>query len=268
MLHLLKRHPIPIAAHFEHVLVLTYAFPCDLLVPLLPPGLELDTFGDHAFLAVATVQTRDLRPAFLPKAFGRGFFLTGYRLFTRLKLANGQVLRGLRILRSDTDSAFMVSWGNRLTRCGYRIAEVQCRKENGLLHMDVKTPTGEADLELTANISNIPGPLPQGSPFPNVETARRFAGPLPHTFDYEPESHSMIVVRGRRSQSRSRFGEAPFSSRHHSAKVTLCWRMHFIWRMSLTVGSADGENNSQERSGGARPGSASHMAESVIGVDR
>src|SRR5688572_7759544 len=77
MLHLLKRHPLPIAAHFEHVLVLTYAFPCDLLVPLLPPGLELDTLGDYAFLTVATVQTRDLRPAFLPRAFGRGFFLTG-----------------------------------------------------------------------------------------------------------------------------------------------------------------------------------------------
>ena len=199
MLYLLKRHPLPIAAHFEHVLVLTYAFPRNLLVPLLPPGLELDTFGDYAFLAVATVQTRDLRPAFLPKAFGRGFFLTGYRLFTRLKLANGQVLRGLRILRSDTDSAWMVKWGNRLTRYGYCKAEVQCRKQNGLLHLEVKTPDAEADLELTANISNLPGPLPQGSPFPNVEAARRFAGPLPHTFDYEPESHSMIVVRGRRS---------------------------------------------------------------------
>jgi hypothetical protein len=199
MLHLLKRHPIPIAAHFEHVLVLTYAFPCDLLVPLLPPGLELDTFGDSAFLAVATVQTRDLRPAFLPKAFGRGFFLTGYRLFTRLKLANGQVLRGLRILRSDTDSAWMVKWGNRLTRYGYRKAEVQSRKQSGRLHLEVKTPDGEADLELTANISAIPGPLPPGSPFASVEQARRFAGPLPHTFDYEPQTHSMIVVRGRRS---------------------------------------------------------------------
>ena len=199
MLHLLKRHPIPITAHFEHVLVLTYAFPRDVLVPLLPPGLELDTFGEYAFLAVVSVQTRDLRPSFLPKAFGRGFFLTGYRLFTRLKLANGQVLRGLRILRSDTDSADMVTWGNRLTRYGYRKAEVQCRKQDRSLYLEVKTPAAEADLELTANLSNIPGPLPPGSPFSSVEAARRFAGPLPHTFDYEPESHSMILVRGRRS---------------------------------------------------------------------
>jgi hypothetical protein len=200
MSYLLKRHPLPITAHFEHVLVLTYALPENVLAPLLPPGLELDTYDGHAFLAVATVQTRDLRPSFLPRAFGRNFFLTGYRVFTRFKTAEGKVLRGLRILRSDTDNPSMVTWGNRLTRYGYRKAEVECTKANGELHMKVVTPNAEADLELTGNIAGIPGPLPPGSPFPNVETARKFAGPLPYTFDYEAETHSMIVVLGRRTK--------------------------------------------------------------------
>jgi uncharacterized protein YqjF (DUF2071 family) len=198
--YLLKRHPFPITAHFEHVLVLTYALPVATLAPLIPPGLELDTYDGQAFLAVATVQTRDLRPSFLPATFGRDFFLTGYRIFTKFKKANGQVLRGLRILRSDTDSASMVTWGNRLTRYGYRKAAVTCTKQNGHLHFKVDTPGAEADLELTANIGKVPGPLPEGSPFPDVETARRFAGPLPYTFDYEPETNSMIVVLGRRSK--------------------------------------------------------------------
>ena len=38
MLHLLRRHPIPIAAHFRHSLVLTYAMPPKILEPLLPCG--------------------------------------------------------------------------------------------------------------------------------------------------------------------------------------------------------------------------------------
>jgi hypothetical protein len=41
MLHLLKRHPFPVKAFFRQSLVLTYAFPQELLHPLLPPGLGL-----------------------------------------------------------------------------------------------------------------------------------------------------------------------------------------------------------------------------------
>ena len=89
MLHWLKRHPIPISAFFRHSLVLTYAFPPKVLEPLLVPGLLLDTWHDHAFLAVALVQTEDLRPSFLPRAMGRNFFLSGYRIFTRLSPLNG-----------------------------------------------------------------------------------------------------------------------------------------------------------------------------------
>src|SRR5580704_17969600 len=99
MFAFLKRHPVPISAFFRHSLVLTYAFPRQILAPLLPPGLVLDTYGEHCFLAIALVQTERLRPSFLPQAFGQDFFLSGYRIFTRLDTpANSQ--RGLRILRS------------------------------------------------------------------------------------------------------------------------------------------------------------------------
>ncbi len=200
MSYLLKRHPLPITARFEHQLVLTYALPPEVLAPLLPPGLELDTYEGRAFLAVATVRTRDLRPSFLPRAFGRDFFLTGYRIFTRFKTMEGKVLRGLRILRSDTDSASMVTWGNRLTRYGYCKAEVECTKAHGRLHFKVVTPNAEADLDLTGDVATLPGPLPAGSPFRDVETARAFTAPLPYTFDYEPETNSMVVVLGRRTK--------------------------------------------------------------------
>jgi hypothetical protein len=200
MSYRLKRHPLPITAHFEHSLVLTYALPQNVLAPLLPPGLELDTYEGHAFLAVATVHTRDLRPSFLPRAFGRDFFLTGYRIFTRFKTREGKVLRGLRIIRTDTDNLSMVTWGNRLTRYGYRKAEVECTKRNGEVYFKVVTPNAEADLELNGNIADLPGSLPPGSPFPDVETAREFAAPLPYTFDYEHETNSMVVVLGRRTK--------------------------------------------------------------------
>src|SRR2546427_6813354 len=56
----LKRHTIPVKAHFRHSVVLTYAFPERLLEGLLPPGLVLDTHKGFGFLAIAMVQTEAL----------------------------------------------------------------------------------------------------------------------------------------------------------------------------------------------------------------
>lgn len=181
-LHLLRRHPIPMAAYFRRALVLTYALPPQILAPLLPEGLVLDTFRGHAFLAIALVQTRNMRPAFLPAALGGDFFLSGYRIFTRLA-SGAHSRRGLRILRSDTDSAWMVRAGNLLTHYNYRLCRAEFDDHACRLHWTIRTPRAEADLDVTAHISGEPAPLPAGSPFRSLAEARRFAGPLPYTFD-------------------------------------------------------------------------------------
>lgn len=187
-------------AHFEHVLVLTYALPAATLQPFLPPGLTLETYNDLGFLAIAMVQTRNMRPSFAPSIFGRDFFLTGYRIFTRYRTRSGRNLRGLRILRSDTDSDIMVRWGNRLTHYSYRKAEADIRNSSSTLEIRISAPSHEADLHVRAHLANNPAPLPEGSPFPDLRTALRFAGPLPFTFDYEPETNSIVRIQGVRSR--------------------------------------------------------------------
>lgn len=193
MLHLLKRHPIPISAFFRHSLVLTYACPPETLQPLIPPGLVLDTFQGNAFLAIALVQTEQLRPSFLPAAIGRDFFLSGYRIFTRL--AGEHSKRGLRILRSDTDHPWMVYAGNLLTHYNYQLCRVTLEEHNNGIHWIIRTQGSEADLEVFAQLEKSPAPLPSGSPFSTLAEARRFAGPLPYTFDYEKETDSIIGIR-------------------------------------------------------------------------
>lgn len=197
MLHLLKRHPIPISAFFRHSLVLTYAFPPETLQPLLPQGLVLDTFRGHAFLAVALVQTEHLRPSFLPAAMGRDFFLSGYRIFTRLA-KGAQSNRGLRILRSDTNHPWMVCAGNFLTHYNYHLCQTTFAEHSDGIHWIIRTQRSEADLEVFVRLSGGPPPLPTGSPFGTLAEARRFAGPLPYTFDYEKETESIIGIRAMR----------------------------------------------------------------------
>ena len=195
ILRKLKRHPFPVVAHFRQSLVLTYALPRDLLVPMLPPGLILDPFGEFGFLAIALVQTERLRPAFLPKVLGQDFFLSGYRIFARFHTRSGRTLRGLRILRSDTDRRRMVWSGNALTHYRYRLARAEVATRDQSLEIQITTPHAEADLHVIANLSDG-AELPAGSPFADWHQARLFAGPLPFTFDYEVETNSIVMIEG------------------------------------------------------------------------
>lgn len=199
MIHLLKRHPIPISAFFRHSLVLTYALPPEILQPLMPEGLVLDLFRGHAFLAIALVQTERLRPSFLPAAMGSDFFLSGYRVFTRLD--NGaQSKRGLRILRSDTDRKWMVRAGNLMTQYNYHLCHAALEESGRAIRWTIQTPRSEADLDVLAHLADAPAPLPGSSPFATLAEARRFAGPLPYTFEYEQATGSIIGIRATRQK--------------------------------------------------------------------
>lgn len=196
MLSLLKTHPFAVEAFFESSLVLTYAVPVAEVVPLLPPCLAPDTWQDAwAFVAVALVQTQGLRPAGLPRWLGRNFFLVGYRVFVRYTTGAGKRLRGLYILRSETDKKLMELAGNLLTHYRYATIDVAWQ------------PTAEA-LAVTSRRADLrirtsrPGPypaevaLPIGSPFATWAEARRFAGPLPFTFTYDAPSRTVLLVEG------------------------------------------------------------------------
>lgn len=200
MRHLLQRHPFGVEAFFRWSLVLSYALPAEALRPLLAPGLALDTYDGLGLLAIALVQTERLRPRGLPAILGRDFFLSGYRIFTRFVRPGGQTLRGLQILRSDTDRRAMVLLGNVFTHYGYRLAAVEIERGAGTLSVRVKTRAHEADLHVEADLAPLAeeAALPPGSPFRSLEDARRFAGPLPYTFDHEAQTGKMVLVRGLR----------------------------------------------------------------------
>lgn len=196
MVHLLQRHALGIKAQLAASLVLAYALPADVLTPLLPPGLKLDTYGDLGFVAIALVETRALRPSFLPARIGLNFFLAGYRIFTRYQTPSGRTLRGLRILRSDTNRRSMEIFGNLLTHYGYERSRCHLSRSENTYAIEVSTPRGAADLHVEANIAADALSPPPGSPFPDLREARKFAGSLPFTFDYERQTHSIIRVEG------------------------------------------------------------------------
>ncbi len=200
MLSFLKTHPFPVQARFERSLVLTFAFPKAQVQPLLPAYLSLDTWHDEwAFVAVALVQTRGLRPKGFPAALGTDFFLAGYRVFARYVTGAGKRLRGLYILKSQTDKRRMALLGNLFTHYNYEVVPVTVHHEGGQLALTfgsaaVTVAESAGDDELV--------PLPASSPFADWKEARRFAGPLPFTFAYHAPARSVVIVEGVREHWR------------------------------------------------------------------
>jgi len=188
----LRRHPLPIVAHFRECVTLTYAVPADTLRSLVPPGLELETLRGYGFVAVAMVQTESLRPAGLPAGAGQNFFLAGYRVFTTCRRPDGRTLRGLRILRSDTDRLRMVIGGNLLTHYNYHRCHASIGMSGEGRHITVRSTDGGGDLDAIITAANPV--LPPGSPFVSWREARRFAGPLPFTFDYEDQTQAVVAI--------------------------------------------------------------------------
>lgn len=196
----LRRHPVAVEAHLHECITLTYALPAEVLRPLVAPGLELETAGGYGFVAVALVQAESLRPAGVPAALGQDFFLAGYRIFTTFRTPGGRRLRGLHILRSDANRAQMVAGGNLLRHYHYHHCTSRIEVEGERIRMTVSTPDHGGDLRMTADLANPA--LPAGSPFASVREARRFAGPLPFTFDFEAETNAIIAIQATRANWR------------------------------------------------------------------
>jgi len=193
MLAWLKTHPFAVEAFFEHSLVLTFAVPRAELAARLPAPLVPDTFSeDWGFVAVALVQTRQLRPKGFPAWLGQDFFLLGYRAFVRYPTPAGKRLRGLYILRSETDQRRMTALGNVFTHYRYHTVDIAQHEANGTRRIESRQ--GNFHVELTPQAAEVA--LPAGSPFATWAEARRFAGPLPFTFSVDAEAGEVLIVEG------------------------------------------------------------------------
>jgi uncharacterized protein YqjF (DUF2071 family) len=189
----LKNHPFAVEATFESSLVLTFAIPKEQLQDLIPECLELDTFQDKwAFIAVAMVQTKHLRPKGFPKFMGNDFFLIGYRIFVRYKNNAGKRLRGLYIIKSETDKKKMEFFGNIFTHYNYTTTDIKQKSEGNFKTISSEKSKFQVIVEETQSEIKIP----EGSPFTDWKDARKFAGPLPHTFTYDAVEKSVLIIEG------------------------------------------------------------------------
>lgn len=199
LLKYLRRHPFPVDAYFEKAVAVSFAFPEAILRPLVPKELEIDTYRGFGFVTAAMVWTRNLRPAGFPVFLGQDFFLAGYRVFTRLRVDPERRLRGLYILRSETDKNRMARAGNLFTSYRYRRVIVRINKSGSEMRVETSLPNDKPTLNITFEPSSDASALPADSPFGDWQTARQFAGPMPFTFSAEDDGVFGVIEGSRQN---------------------------------------------------------------------
>lgn len=193
MLSFLKNHPFAVEAFFESSLVLAFAVPKAEIEHLIPECLSLDLFDDkYGFIAVAMVQTKALRPKGLPEFFGNDFFLIGYRVFVRYENNAGRSMRGLYILKSETDKRKMEFFGNIFTNYNYETVDIK-REEYG---DKIEIASQRSNFRIKIENAGDDVALPESSPFADWTQARKFAGPLPFTFTFRKETKEVLLIEG------------------------------------------------------------------------
>jgi uncharacterized protein YqjF (DUF2071 family) len=193
----LKNHPFAVQAFFEKSLVLTYAIPKALLENRIPECLTLDTYEDKwAFMAVALVNTKDLRPKGFPKFMGKDFILVGMRIFVNYTNVKGKRLRGLYILQSETNKKLMSYFGNLFTHYNYHTTDITYEHNQD----SVSFQSQQSKFLVKVSTQEEAVPLPPASPFKDWKEARRFAGPLPFTFTYNKNTKEVLMIEGVRTQ--------------------------------------------------------------------
>jgi uncharacterized protein YqjF (DUF2071 family) len=193
MLAFLKKHPFAVEAFFKRSVVLTFAVRKEVLEPLIPECLSLDTFKDTwAFVAVAMVDTTGLRPKGFPEIMGNDFFLIGYRIFVQYRTNEGKRLRGLYILKSVTNKDKMAFLGNIFTHYNYTTTDIR-QSQNGT-HTTIQSQQSKFHVTFENGQEDVS--LPPNSPFADWKEARRYAGPLPFTFTFDKIKNEVLIIEG------------------------------------------------------------------------
>ncbi len=180
--------------------MITYALPPEQVQPLLPAGLDLEIYRSpygerHALVAVALVSLRHLRLPGLPRMMGLRTIMTGYRVFARYQTPGGRILRGLRHLRNDADSALLTRTGNVFTDYDHQRIQAWTEEQDDAVRFVAHSADGTADVDVVANLKETPL---WDTVFANPDDARRYAGPRGYTFAPGRDG-GIVVVRTYRS---------------------------------------------------------------------
>lgn len=143
-LALRQRPPQPVVMHqrWEQLLFLHWAFDPALVQASLPAGLQVDTFGDRAWIGLVPFFMRGIRPRFCPAVPGISNFL---ELNLRTYVHDGAGRPGVWFYSLDCNQPLAVTLARTLFHLPYEHARMQAATAaDGTIHYQSQRPEPNA----------------------------------------------------------------------------------------------------------------------------
>ena len=191
MIRFLKNQ-IPMQAEIRRCWLFTFQVPEREVRSLIPNPIELVTHRHFAFWNVVVARMGSMRPQGVPALFGMDYWHVGYRLYTRVKRAEGD-FEGLSFLRSDCDQTLLTLAGNLFTDFCFHTSRIQVQESGtqSSIHIHSNTAKGEAFLDTAAVVQ-----LPIHSAFDSLEEAEAFLKYKPCGISGQgPDAVSVVRIR-------------------------------------------------------------------------
>lgn len=120
------RAPVVMRQKWRDLLFLHWRYPPDLVQPMLPPGLEVETFDGSAWVGVVPFRMRAIRPRFLPALPHLSYFLeANVRTYAR----DAQGRSGVWFHSLDANRRLAVGAARRFFSLPYFRARMRCRRD-------------------------------------------------------------------------------------------------------------------------------------------
>ena len=103
-------------------------------------------------------------------------------------------MRGLYILKSETDKLKMELFGNIFTHYNYSTTDILLHSKSNITEISSVKSNFKIQIDQTLTSENVK--LPTHSPFSDWKEARKFAGPLPFTFTYNKNKKEVLIIEG------------------------------------------------------------------------
>jgi len=160
------------------------------LVAILPAPLKPKVVNGVGIGGICLIRLREIRPRFVPKAFGIGSENAAHRI--AVVLPDGG--EGVFIPRRDTSSRLNALAGGRIFPGSHHLARFSVRESDDRYAVRVEDRTGHGLLSVDARLAEG---MPQGSVFGSVAEASSFfeAGSLGYSPSEQPGKLDALELR-------------------------------------------------------------------------
>jgi uncharacterized protein YqjF (DUF2071 family) len=186
---LVPKHPLRMRTVFRDCFLVNFAVDPAVMRRLVPAPIEPALHDGAAYLSIVIARMDRMRPALLPRRLGVTYDQVVYRIVARHR---GEP--GVFFLRSDANNRLMCLAGDALTFFRFHRADIEYRVDGEILHLDVRTPSHQADIRASYDVGGASHELPRGSRFRSFAEAQRFLVELFTAFGHDPVTGAVSAV--------------------------------------------------------------------------